>query len=311
MAIADLNDLRLFAAVVAQGGFSAAARSLSIPKSRVSRRVSALENDLGVRLVERSTRRFAVTEIGQDVYRHARAALAEAETIEDAATRLKAEPQGLVRVSCPPGADRLINAKLPAFLAKHPKLRLQLIIGNRRVNLIEEGIDIAVRVRDRLDTDQDLQIKIIGRSVTRLVAAPALIARFGQPSSFEELKKFPTLGFTELPGLDRWHLVGPGNKEETFTHEPRLAATDLSFLRQAALDGIGVAFMPELYYRVPVAEGRLKLILPEWSSREAIMHMVYTSRRGLLPGVRAVLDFTAATLDLNSLEWGRRSHDQG
>src|SRR4051812_28517882 len=105
MALGDLNDLRLFAAVVSNGGFSAAARAMAIPKSRISRRISALEDELGVRLVERSTRRFNVTDIGTDVYRHARAALAEADTIEEAAARLKAEPQGLVRIGCPPGAD--------------------------------------------------------------------------------------------------------------------------------------------------------------------------------------------------------------
>ena len=101
MAMRDLNDLNFFAAVVANGGFSAAARALAIPKSRISRRVAALEGQLGVRLIERSTRRFNVTEVGQDVYRHARAALAEAEAIEEVAARLKAEPQGLVRISCP------------------------------------------------------------------------------------------------------------------------------------------------------------------------------------------------------------------
>jgi DNA-binding transcriptional LysR family regulator len=305
--IADLNDLKLFAAVVAQGGFSAAARALSIPKSRISRRISQLESDLGVRLVERSTRRFAVTELGQEVYRHARAALAEAETIEESAARLKSEPQGLVRMSCPPGADRLIGFKLPEFLAKHPKLRLQMLIGNRRVNLIEEGVDIAVRVRERLDTDADLQIKILGRTVSRLVATPALIERYGAPSNLEELKKFPTLGFTDLGGIDRWTLIGPNKEEESFAHEPRFAATDLDMLRYAALEGLGIAFLPELQYRLHVAHGELKLLLPEWSSREATLHLVYTSRRGLLPSVRAVLDFAAEALDVSSPCWTPQS----
>src|SRR5215470_9209167 len=115
----DLNDLNFFAAVVANGGFSAAARALGVPKSRISRRVAALEAQLGVRLLERSTRSFRVTEVGQDVYRHARAALSEAAAIEDAAARLKTEPQGLVRVSCPLGAVRLLASALPAFLARH------------------------------------------------------------------------------------------------------------------------------------------------------------------------------------------------
>src|ERR1700677_2697456 len=177
----DLNDLNFFAAIVANGGFSAASRALGIPKSRISRRVAALESQLGVRLVERSTRRFNVTEVGQDIYRHARAALAEAEAIEDVAARLKAEPQGLVRVSCPQGADRILAAELRGFLQRHPKLRVHVIVGNRRVDLIEEGIDVAIRVRELLDTDADLQVKIIGRARSMLVASPALLEAHGRP----------------------------------------------------------------------------------------------------------------------------------
>lgn len=303
MSLGDLNDLRLFAAVVANGGFTAAAKALQIPKSRISRRVAALESELGVRLVERSTRRFKVTDIGQDIYRHARAALAEADSIQETAARLKAEPQGLVRISCPPGADRLLAIGLPAFLAQYPKLRLQMIVSNRRVNLIEEGVDVAIRARERLDTDAELQLKVIGRTVTRLVASPALIDRFGEPADLADLRKFPTLGFTEQPGVDRWTLIGPDGREESYAHEPRLAATDFAILHYAALDGLGVAFLPELHYRLSVAEGKLKLLLPQWHSREATLHLVYTSRRGMLPGVRAVIDFAAQALDLESRPW--------
>ena len=166
----DLNDLSFFAAVVANEGFSAASRALGVPKSRLSRRVSALETQLGVRLLERSTRKFRVTEVGQDIYRHARAALSEAEAIEAVAARLKSEPQGLVRVSCPLGVERLLGAALKAFLARHPKLRVQVIVSNRRIDLIEESVDIAVRVRERLDTNPDLQVKIIANVGEMLVA---------------------------------------------------------------------------------------------------------------------------------------------
>ncbi len=298
MSIDDLNDLRLFAGVVANGGFSAASRALAIPKSRLSRRVRALEDELGVRLVERSTRRFKVTEIGQDVYRRARAALAEADTIEEAAARLRGEPQGLVRMSIPLDTPRLIAAGLPAFLAAHPKLRLQLVVSNRRVNLIEENIDIAVRVRDRLDTDAELQVKIIGRHFMHLLASPALLEKFGEPKTLADLARFPTLGFSDIPGgLERWTLIGPDGEEEIVTHEPRYAATDLATLREAAVDGVGIAYLPALQYRIPLDEGRLKFVLPEWKSREAILHLVYTSRRGVLPGVRAVIDYVAAALE--------------
>src|SRR5471032_1468081 len=169
----DFNDLNFFAAIVANVGFSAASRALGVPKSRISRRVAALEQQLGVRLVERSSRRFNVTEVGQSVYRHARAAIAEAEAIEDVASRLRAEPQGLVRVSCPQGADRLMAAELPKFLERHPRLRVQVIVSSRRVDLIEEAVDVAIRVREKLDTDADLQIKTIGRTSSMLVATPA------------------------------------------------------------------------------------------------------------------------------------------
>ena len=123
----DLNDLSFFTAVVLHRGFSAAARALGLPKSRVSRRVAALETDLGVRLLERSTRRLNVTNVGEDIYEHARAALSEAGAIEEIAARMHAEPRGLVRATCPIGVDRLIAAKLPDLLRRHPQLRLQLI----------------------------------------------------------------------------------------------------------------------------------------------------------------------------------------
>jgi DNA-binding transcriptional LysR family regulator len=299
----DLNDLNFFAAVVANGGFSAASRALAIPKSRISRRVAALEGQLGVRLLERSTRRFNVTEVGQDVYRHARAALAEAEAIEDVASRLKAEPQGLVRISCPQGADRLLAAELPAFLARHPRLRVQVIVSNRRVDLIEEAVDVAIRVREKLDTDADLQVKIVGRSSSMLVASPAFLDAHGRPQTPAEVASLPTLSQAERPGLDRWTLVDESGAEEFVVHEPRLSSGEFAVLRQAAIEGVGVAFLPEYACRDPLRDGRLERVLPAWGGREAILHLVFTSRRGLLPGVRAVIDFLAELLDPRSIQW--------
>ncbi len=299
----DLNDLNFFAAVVANGGFSAASRALAIPKSRISRRVAALEGQLGVRLLERSTRRFNVTEVGQDVYRHARAALAEAEAIEDVAARLKVEPQGLVRISCPQGADRLLTTCLPGFLMRHPKLRVQVIVSNRRVDLIEEGVDVAVRVRDKLDTDADLQVKIIGRANTMLVASPAFLDAHGRPADPGEVASYPTLSPTERPGLDRWPLVDDAGAEAVVVHEPRLSAQEFSILREAAIAGAGIAFLAEYACREPLADGRLERVLPTWAGREGILHIVFTSRRGLLPGVRAVIDFLAQILDPRSVAW--------
>jgi DNA-binding transcriptional LysR family regulator len=299
----DLNDLSFFAAVVTNGGFSAASRALDIPKSRISRRVAALENQLGVRLLERSTRRFNVTDVGQDVYRHARAALAEAEAIEDVASRLKAEPQGLVRVSCPQGADRLLAAELPAFLARYPRLRLQVLVSNRRVDLIEEAVDVAIRVREKLDTDADLQVRIVGRSSLMLVASPAFLDTHGRPKTPVDLAALPTLSQSERSGVDRWTLVNESGAEEVVVHEPRLSSSEFAVLRQSAIDGVGVGFLAEYVCREPLLDGRLERVLPAWAGREAILHLVFTSRRGLLPGVRAVIDFLAEVLDPQSLRF--------
>ncbi len=292
----DLNDLAFFAAVAANGGFSAAARALGVPKSRVSRRVAALEARLGVRLVERSSRRFAITVVAQ-------AALAEADAIDDVAARLKAEPQGLVRVSCPQGADRILAAVLPSFLAERPKLSVQVLVSNRRVDLIEEGIDIAIRVRQRLDTDADLQLRIIGYGRTMLVASPALLDAHGRPQWPHDLARFPTLGLNERPGPDRWTLVDEAGGEETIAHEPRLSSGEFTIIREAAIAGLGVAFLPEYVCREPLEQGRLERVLPQWSAQEGILHLVFTSRRGLLPGVRAVIELLANVLDPENETW--------
>jgi DNA-binding transcriptional LysR family regulator len=301
----DLNDLGLYAAVVTHGGFSAASRALGLPKSRISRRVAALESQLGVRLVERSTRRFKVTDVGQDVYRHARAALTEAEAIEEVVARLKAEPQGLVRISCPMDSDRLIGAALPAFLTRHPKLKVQVIVSNRRVDLIEESVDVAVRVRERLDTDQDLQVKIISRAASMMAASPAFVAEHGQPAVPEDIPGFATLSHTDRPGLDRWSLLNGEEHEVEIAHEPRLSASSFPVLREAAIAGLGIALLPEYVCRDGFETGRLVRILPDWAARQGILHLVFTSRRGQLPGVRAVIDLLAEVLSPRSEAWMR------
>jgi DNA-binding transcriptional LysR family regulator len=299
----DLNDLSLFAAVVSNGGFSAAARALGTPKSRVSRRVASLEQQLGVRLVERSTRRFKVTEVGQDVYRHARAAMSEAEAVDEVVSRLRAEPQGLVRVSCPLGVDRVLGAVLPEFLSRHPKLRVQVLVTNRRVDIIEEGVDVAIRIREQLDSDADLQVRIIGRTGAELVASAAFVAEHGAPTSPQEVPNFPTISHTDRPGLDRWVFVSAAGERVEVAHEPRVSATDWSLIRQSAVGGLGLALLPEYLGREMVKTGELIRVLPEWARAEGILHLVFTSRRGLLPGVRAVIDFLAETLHPRAAVW--------
>ena len=299
----DLNDLNLFVAVVTHGGFSAAARALDAPKSKLSRRVAGLEEHLGVRLLERSTRRFQVTEVGEDVFRHARAAMTEAEAIDDIVLLRKAEAQGLVRVAAPPGVDRLISRSLPRLLQRHPKLRIQVIVSNRRVDLIEERVDIAVRFREVLDTDADLQMKVVSRAAGVVVASPDLLAAYGQPDGPAALSDYPTVSLTDTASSDRWLLRNDAGEEIEVVHEPRLSSSSPSIVRQAAADGVGVAVVPEWSCHELLESGRLVRILPEWTRHQGMVHMVFTSRRGLLPGVRAVLDFLAEALSPKTSGW--------
>ena len=292
----DLNDLLFFAAVVEHRSFSAAARLLGVPKSRVSRRVAVLEERLGVRLIERSTRRINITEVGQQVYKHARAAIEEADAIEDAVSRIRSEPRGLVRISCPFGLQEIISPRLPAFLIAHPLLRLQVITTNRRVDLIEEGVDIAVRVREKLDMDEDVQVKKIGSSKKILVVAPELLVRLRPPTRPGDLARFPLLHQQEQLGASAWTLVNGAGEHETIEFEPRLSAGDLQILVGAAEAGLGIALLPLAICKAELGSGRLVQVLAEWGTPNGIVHLVFTSRRGMLPGIRAVVDFVADVL---------------
>lgn len=291
----DFNDLQFFTAVVLNRGFSAASRALKVPKSRISRRVALLEERLGVRLLDRTTRGLGLTQVGQQVFEHAHAAVIEAEAAEEAALRMQAEPRGLVRLSCPLGLQGAIAASMADFLAAHPLLRLQCVITNRRVDLIHDGIDIAIRVRERLDTDADLQVKRIGISRRILVASPRLLADKGEPATPAELPAFPIL-HQEQQGANIWFLTTENGDASSVAIEPRLATGSFDVLIAAACQGAGIVLLPAAQCRDALASGALVRVLPQWSGVDGIVHLVFASRRGMLPSVRAVIDFAATAL---------------
>jgi DNA-binding transcriptional LysR family regulator len=291
----DFNDLQFLVAVVLNRGFSAAARVLGVPKSRVSRRVALLEERLGVRLLDRTTRGLGLTQVGQQVFERARAAIIEAEAAEEVALRMQSEPRGLVRLSCPLGLQGAIAGPLPGFLAAHPQLRVQCIATNRRVDLINDGIDVAIRVRERLDTDAELQVKRIGVSRRILVASPKLLAAADAPTTPVDLANFPVLHQEEQSG-GSWHLTAENGDTISVAVEPRLASGSFDVLMAAACQGAGIALLPARYCEEALNSGALVRVLPQWSGTDGIQHLVFASRRGMLPGVRAVIDFAAAAL---------------
>jgi DNA-binding transcriptional LysR family regulator len=184
----DLNDVQYFAAVVEHQGFSEAARALNLPKSSVSRRIANLEARLGVRLPVRSTRTIRLTEIGNSFYDRCRAILADLDAAEREVAVTRAEPIGRVRMSCPTGLAQFVLAKaLPPFLARHPRVRLQVLATNRAIDLIEDNIDIAIRARVR-SADEATTMRMLGKSELIFVASPIfpLLAQSGHPSGANE-----------------------------------------------------------------------------------------------------------------------------
>ncbi|WP_374319847.1 LysR family transcriptional regulator [Pseudoxanthomonas kaohsiungensis] len=293
----DLNDLYYFAMVVEHGGFAAAERALGIPKSRLSRRISQLETDLGVRLLQRSTRRFAVTDVGMSVYRHAQTMLTEAQAAREVVDRLSAEPRGVVRVSVPVAlAQQQLPKLLPKFLDQYPKVRLQLHIGNRRVDLINEGFDVALRVRARLDDDGSLVMRSFGQIQEMLVASPKYLDRAGRPKDPADLASHLTLSIHEDEAHQRWELHGPGGEVRRVDLQPRVAGFDFPLLQSMVKDGFGITMLPETVCAEAVRRGELEVVLPEWSLPQGICHAVFASRRGLLPAVRVFIDFLAEHL---------------
>jgi DNA-binding transcriptional LysR family regulator len=293
----DLNDLQFYAMVVEHGGFAAAERALGIPKSRLSRRIAQLETELGVRLLQRSTRKFAVTDVGQSVYRHAQTMLAEAQAAREAVDRVSATPRGSIKVSCPVAiAQEVLGPILPEFMKKHPQVRVQMHVSNRRVDVIQEGFDIAIRVRSQLTDDGEMVARSFGQLRELLVASPRYLDRVGRPQIPSDLAHHTTLSMSEDDSRQRWTLHGPDGQVQKVDLTPTLMAHDFPLLMAAAREGMGVVLLPELTCAEAIRRGELEVVLPQWNLPQGICHAIYPSRRGLLPAVRVFIDFLAERL---------------
>jgi len=288
----DLNDLYYFAAVVDHGGFSAAARALGIQKSRLSRRIILLEERLGARLFNRSSRRFSVTEIGREFYERCVAMIVEAEAAEQVVAQVRAEPRGVIRMSCPTTLLSFQFGELVTrFMMQNPGIQVHLESTNRRVDVIAEGFDLAIRVRFPPIEPTDLVMRRLDESTQCLVAAPALIV--GEVGSPADLSGLPSVDLDRPNRVHTWELHHAEGQVATVPLSPRLVTDDLSVLRDAALAGVGVVQLPTIIVWDDVRAGRLVHLLPDWQPATGIVHAVFPSRRGLLPSVRALVDFLA------------------
>ncbi|MDB5753121.1 MAG: transcriptional regulator, LysR family [Ramlibacter sp.] len=293
----DLNDLLYFAEVVDGGSFAAAGRSLGIPKSRLSRRVAELEARLGVRLLQRTTRKLSLTQAGETYHRHCVAMREQAEAADEAVALVQTEPRGTVRVTCPVTlAQSTIGPLLPRFLLTHPQVRIEMQVTNRVVDLVQEGVDVALRVRSSLDDSGTLVVKRLGPTLGALLASPQLLQRLGQPRAPDDLKNLPTVAMSAIDGRASWRLLGPNGQAFELQHQPLCIADDLLTLKFAVLQGTGICVLPDYMCSQELQRGELVPVLPGWAPPAAAVLAVFPTRRGMVPAVRRFLDFLGANM---------------
>lgn len=271
-------------------------RALGVPKSTLSRRIARLEEQLGVRLVHRSTRKLTLTDIGREFLAHCETVVAAANSARGSIERVQQIPRGTVRLTAPMDISRaLLAPALPEFMAEYPDVTVKLEAINRRVDLLEEGVDVAIRVRPSIE-DSSLVMRPVATSAALLVAAPALIERLGEPADPRGLNNLPTLSMAFADGRHRLNFQGQNGEMVTVHHEPRLTTDDMSVLKEAAIAGIGIVTLPGFMCYPALREGALKILLPQWQLPAGQIHIVYPHRRGLLPAVRVLIDFLARRL---------------
>ena len=294
----DLNDIAYFALVVESKGFSAAARALGLPKSTLSRHVGQLEKRLGMRLLERSTRHFRLTDAGTSYYQKARAVLDELDAADRELAQMRSGPCGIVRLAAPlASAQYLLPQILPAFLKRYPMIKLQVIVTDRPVDLFEDKIDIAIRVRAELGNEM-LTMRKLATTYRMLVASPAFVAEHGLKGDDPEiLAGLAFLSSNENTVRQSHTLVGPEGQRETVSFEPRLWTTDFNLVREAAVDGLGVAFLPSQMVQAALADGRLVRILPGWQSELTTIHLVFAGQKSLTPAGRLLVDYLAEHME--------------
>lgn len=292
----NLNDLRVFAKVVEHGGFSAASRRMGEPKSTLSKRVAALEESLGARLLHRNAKAIALTPLGENMLTHARAILVEAEAAQTVVEQLRAEPAGVVRITCGVITAQYHLAPLwPRLVARYPRMVPFVHATDRMVDIVAEGFDLAVRDHKGALPDSDLMQLRLGSEPDFLVAAPGFAARQALPETPRDLENVPTLGNGAGGRAETWQLR---RGDEGVTVVPRVcfASDDPGSLLAMTLAGHGIARLPKAVCETHLAIGALLRVLPAWHAQGPVTSLIYPTRRGQLPAVRAAIAFIAAEL---------------
>lgn len=288
-----LSDIAVFVRVVEAGSFTAAAEKLGLSQSAVSKAVNRLEERLGTRLLNRSTRRLSLTETGTALHDRSQHALAEIEEAELEVARLQMEPRGVLRVNAPMSFGILyVSPLVPEFLERYPALTIDLQLDDRLVDLVEEGFDCAIRIKS-LD-DSTLIAKKLGPCPQVICASPEYLKRHGTPRTPEELKAHSVLIYTPRATPGEWELRGPDNKKIKIQTQGRLHSNNGIALLQGGLKGLGLMVVPAFYIDNELKAGRLVMVMDDYTIMpEVSIHAVYPERRYLSPKVRVFVDFLA------------------
>ena len=283
----DLELMGLFATVVEQGSFTSAAELLGMPKSSVSQKISRLESQLGVRLLQRTTRRLSLTPQGEVYVEQCRALLALARSANLAMARLRAAPAGRVRITAPEATGTLLLGRILAeFRALYPEVVLELTLSDEQLDLVGEGYDLALRAAPLKDSS--LICRRIGQVARHLVAAPAYLAAHGMPQQLSELGRYACLVHSAMPV---WPL-----QEGGWRPQGACVSNSLLALREMALHDGGVALLPHHVCEGDLAAGRLQKVLPDQPIPANPFYLIYPSREHLAPALRTLMDFVAERL---------------
>jgi DNA-binding transcriptional LysR family regulator len=286
-----LNSMLVYVAIVEQGSLVRAAESLGTSGAAVSRQIAALEDHVGARLLNRTTRRMSVTDAGQEYFNRAKQILSDVAEAEALAGESAAQPTGLLRISAPLsyGVNRL-SRWIPDFMAAYPRLRLDLDLTDRHVDLATDGIDVAVRIALR-----PAETNVIARKITtvhRVVcAAPAYLARRGRPLQPSDLAEHDTLSFSQLSTGDHWAFRDASGRQAHVRLRPTLRASSGDMLCELAARGAGIVNEPDFMVAPHIATGALEPILTDWNSESFNVYALYLSRKFLSAKVRVFIDY--------------------
>lgn len=291
-----LDDIAVFVVVVDNGSFTAAAEHLSMSKSVISKYVSRLEENLGARLLNRTTRRLSLTEAGRMFYDQARQGLSRIEDARSAVSRLQEQPRGNLRVNAPMSFGILhVAPALPEFLERYPDLTVDLAFDDRKIDPVKAGYDVSIRISDLPDSS------LIARRVAPcrhvVVASPDYLHRHSEPQGPADLEQHHVITYQYQDSHQVWHFQTDDNRPVSVAIMARLKMNNSLAIRAALIGGAGISRIPTFVVGDDVAQGRLKTVLTRYRTLEVSVHLVYAHRHHLAPKVRAFVDYFAERFD--------------